>query len=254
MSAASPGTGRRGPLVDGIWLIANYAVPGAVGFVFLRLAATRFSLADVGLSTTLFATATLLGALARLGFDTTILRFLPGKTAREQGLVFTSFAAISVLVAMILSIGFAFLGHVFVAQLPTLTASPWMWATFCGIAISNAYSVLSDAFIISHEKARAVTLKNAVTTLLRLPWLALVPVVNGLRGILIAYLVSSVLSALVGTYLVREHARWKLGEIGVGGIEKEAIEFGIANYLGSIAAAIQVPLGGLLVLRMYGAE
>src|SRR2546422_2591737 len=138
MRASRNGTSRGGLIVEapymirirGLWarltgplarasgyLIATEIVAGALGLVFWIIAARRFTDADIGLAATLISSATFLATLSTLGFNISLVRFIP-----EGKLPVVRLINSAVTIASIVAVGVAVaFGASALAWLPALS-------------------------------------------------------------------------------------------------------------------------------------
>src|SRR2546428_4953760 len=99
------------------YLIATEIVAGALGLVFWIIAARRFTDADIGLAATLISSATFLATLSTLGFNISLVRFIP-----EGKLPVVRLINSAVTIASIVAVGVAVaFGASALAWLPALS-------------------------------------------------------------------------------------------------------------------------------------
>ncbi|HET7302433.1 MAG TPA: oligosaccharide flippase family protein [Candidatus Saccharimonadales bacterium] len=153
-------------------LLATGALAG-FGFVFWTIVAHAYSSSTVGVATTLLAVSSLVSLLGLAGFDTTLVRFLPG-AQNPQAHVRSSLTVVSVTSA-VLSAGCVFILPAVSSSLSFVTHHWWYGASFVFFTVITSLNTLTNAIFLAHKKALTILSINilfgAAKVVLPLLWI-----------------------------------------------------------------------------------
>ena len=129
----------------------EHGTPGRLGFVFWILVAHVFTAPEVGRATSLLSATTLIGYVALLGLNTTLVRYLPTSDHRDTlitvGLLLVgSFGAL-------LSLGYAFAAPVFASSIAFLAHRRLFVVGFALMAAGSAINLVTDSIFIAYRRA-----------------------------------------------------------------------------------------------------
>ncbi len=183
------------------YLIATEAVSAVLGLLFWAVAARWFADADVGVGAVLITSGTLLATLSTLGFNISLVRFLPERGTRVVRLINSS-VTIGVAVAIVLTVVFGLLAGRALPALAFLSGDPLLIAVFAFFTAVWTASVLFDSAFVGLGEAKYVFVRAIVYNALKIPLpLALVALVMVPFALFsawgVALLVSNALAALV---------------------------------------------------------
>jgi O-antigen/teichoic acid export membrane protein len=153
---ADTGMGRRfraDHLVsNSIYLLLNTVAMAALGLLFWLLCARLYSPAQIGAGTTLISASGLIGLASLLGFNATLVRFLPTSLRRNEhvntGLFLTGMAS------LVLAAGYVVALPWFAPQLGFVHDSVWMAVSFVLLTAGTALNQLTDAIFVAYRSAR----------------------------------------------------------------------------------------------------
>jgi len=143
---------RQNSLVsNAFFLMLSTFVVAASGFLFWVLVTKHFSAAAVGLATSLLSISNLLALLGLAGFDSAVVRFLPG-FKQKNDFINSSFIVVTV-ASLVIALGL-------VALLPRLSPSlsvlydPGAAIAFVFFTITTSLNILAGALFLAFKKAR----------------------------------------------------------------------------------------------------
>ena len=232
------------------WLFLNTALLAAFGFVFWSISARVFTTAQVGVATGLIAAVNLITSLALGGLEISLIRFLPA-SSRKQDLVNASLTWTAGL-AMVCGTGFIALQPLIAHRLGVVGRSPLigvLFVVFCAVATA---SYIVESVLIAHRSSRDVLLKNAFSSLLKLP-LPFVLVFAGAFGIFSAWMVSLCAAVLLALWLLNRRFRHRLALKGRFPATPGLLAFSLSNYLATLAEGLPDVVLPLIVLGLLGA-
>jgi O-antigen/teichoic acid export membrane protein len=177
------------------------------GFLFWALAARLYSVADVGIATALIASLGLVIVFSRLGFDMSLIRFMP---SHDHSKVFNSCLWITTMATVVVSI-------IYIAAIdlisPDIAVIRDYALLFILFAIVNNFTLITGNAFLSIRKADLRFFQNLIMGV-RLP-LLLPLVLMGSLGILFsfgfAYIVGAVFALLIirGYFTLSPHIDWE---------------------------------------------
>ncbi len=235
-----------------MFLILNSGLQAAAGFIFWILSAHFFSVADVGLATSLLSVAGIIGFVSLLGLNSTVVRFLPGSDNRN-GLITSSLFLVTVTAI--------FFGSVYLLIVPEISPrlsaivhQPLMAIGFVALATVGTLNLLTDSIFIGLREARFNVLVDGgiggVTKIIA----GIAVVGGGAFGLFFAATVGYVLAGIASVILLvvalsyRPKVRGSLKSI------EPLLRFSGANYLGNLFTLLPTFLLPLIVLDRVGAH
>ena len=241
---------------NALYLMATEAVGALLGLGFWAVAGRMFSDVDLGLGAVLITSGTSLAILSTLGFNISLVRFLPEQSANAVRLINSSVTiASAVAVALAIVVGVA--AGAFLPSLGFLTSNPALLALFALFTAVWTISLLFDAAFIGLGKAKYVLLRAVIYNLLKIPLPALVVSVVSAPfalfsgwgfGLLIANAVAAVFlfRRVIPVYRLRPD----LDRDVVGPM----VRYSVANHATNVIAAVPGLAFPLLVAAALGAQ
>ncbi|BEP13640.1 hypothetical protein acdb102_19510 [Acidothermaceae bacterium B102] len=235
---------------NSFFLMASTVVMGSFGLVFWTLASHTYTTSEVGLTTSLSASAMFLSTGSMLGLNTTLIRYLPRSLDRGR----LASAALSVALATSLAVGCGFAMWSWLSSSPAFGRSEraWLLCVFVVYVVSITVNGLLDSIFIASQCAQWVLLKNAIMSACR-PLLLVALTALGALGILSSISLAALLALVLGFLLVRSRLDIRL-TLQVSPEEVNASSrFAIANYVGSLFGIAPASLLPLIVVSRLGA-
>ena len=218
-------------------------ISAACGFFFWIIAARLYSVEEVGLATALISSLALVALFAALGFDSSIIRFLP---LEDKGKVIST--------SLIVTTGTSILaGGIFIALARILTPAMPLWQepgyslAFIMIAVLNSIAVNCGYIFVADRKAELYFLQNIMQAI-RIP--ALFPLTPlGVFGIFGSIGLGHLAAALFSLAKI---------QIGISQIRPQvdreflskSFRFSSLNYLSSLLYAAPTLIMPILVLSL----
>ncbi len=237
-----------------MYLIATEIVAGALGLAFWIIAARMFTDADIGIAAALISSATFLATLSTLGFNISLVRFIPEGKLPVIHLINTA-VTIGSIVAVLLAIAFGGAALAWLPPLGVLGASPSTLALFAFFTAVWTVSLVFDAAFIGLGAARYVLVRAVIYNVLKIGFpFALasalaVPIALfaawGL-GLLVANVTAA--TVLIRSVVPAFRLRPALDRAAVGAM----LRFSLANHATNVLGAAQGLLLPLIVLFALG--
>jgi O-antigen/teichoic acid export membrane protein len=139
-------------LQNSLFIMASTATMGALGFAFWVLCARLFDAQAVGVASSLVTAASLISYLALLGFNTTLIAFMP-RAAEPDREVSTGLNLV-VIVAVAVSLVYVAGAPLFAGELSVLHASALHVIGFVVLTAATAANLLTDSFFLAYRSAR----------------------------------------------------------------------------------------------------
>ncbi len=229
-------------------IMLSTLVAGVFGFGFWIIAARTISSYDVGLATAVIAAATMISALARIGLDVSLIRFIP-ESKNAAGL-YSNSVYIPIILSLLLSAIYLAGIEVFSPSLAFLRNGLFT-VMFITYIVTYSLNTTQNMLLVALRRADLQLLQN-LTLGARLPILFVVSslgVISILATINIAYLAS----VLIGLYLV-----YKLGIRPSRKIDwislKNTFKFSIGNYVATLFSIAPTTVVPLLIVNLLGPD
>lgn len=153
-------------LRNSVYLMASTGVLSLFGFLFWIITARLFSAEEVGFATTLISAMNLIATLSLVGFNASLVRFLPENT-RPNGMINAALAIVSV-TSLVLAAGFVAFIPFFSPKLAFMQSSILAIALFVVFCILSALNILTDAVFLAHRRAHFILIINTIFSASRL--------------------------------------------------------------------------------------
>lgn len=228
--------------MNSIYMMAGTAMVSGSGFFLWMIAARLYTDAQVGLATSLVAVIGFIMSLSILGFNYSIIRFLP-KSRNKNRLLSTSILIVGLASALCAVLFLRFLPlispqHAFMQQ------NPLMLFAFLFFAVAVAIDFATEAIFLALRQGKYIFIKNIGTLFLKLI-LPVLFVPFGAFGLFMAWAIA-ISSAVVisGIVLVKKFAfafKPSFKKINL----KQLMKFSFTNYIVSltgIAPALILPV------------
>ncbi|HEX4431540.1 MAG TPA: oligosaccharide flippase family protein [Frankiaceae bacterium] len=144
---------KADPLVsNSLYLLMNTVAMAALGLVFWLLCAKLYTPSEIGAGTTLISASGLIGLASLLGFNGTLVRYLPTSSRRDAhvntGLLLTGAASVGLAALYVIAVPW------FAPQLRFVHDSAWMAVSFILLTAGTAMNQLTDAIFVAYRSAR----------------------------------------------------------------------------------------------------
>ncbi|HVW44792.1 MAG TPA: oligosaccharide flippase family protein [Amycolatopsis sp.] len=238
----------QGMFADGLALSASAAISAVAGMVGWILAARLLPAADVGHASAFVSGMLLVAGIAELGLGPAILRWLPRSGSLLRRLLSRSYVIV---------LAGGLVGGVVFVLLPSgrevVAKFPGGIALFVVAAAAWTVFQFQDAVLTGLRRARWVPIENGLFALARLIVLVALAPLAGAQGLLLSWIVPTVLAVLVVTALVFRRVR-PPGEPGVLPDRREIVRLLAPTYPGTVCVVVLYNLIPLIMLHRFGAE
>lgn len=239
---------------NALYLVADMATTALLGFVFWIVVARFYSTADVGFATAIISAATFLATLSYLGFEASLIRFLPSAD-RPDKLLNTSFTLCGVVGLL--------LGTLFLLGLP-------LWSPALGFIRGNAVSCvvfiilvglltlsgLVGSSYVAQRQAKFTFFMGSASSVLRIPLVILLAGFFYSFGIVGAYALAIAIAVVIGVFafLPKVVTGYKILPELKTSLIKDVWRYSSANYVASLLFGASRWLLPLIVLNIVGPE
>jgi O-antigen/teichoic acid export membrane protein len=145
-------------------MVATVVLAG-FGFFFWLINARLFSVSSIGIATTLISVMNLIALLSLLGLDTTLVRFLPTSTQRNEK-INTALLLVST-ASIILSSGFVLFVKEISPNLSFIQDNTWYFSIFILSCVMNSLNVLTDSVFLAGKKTKYTLIVNVISSLVK---------------------------------------------------------------------------------------
>ena len=188
---------------NAIFLMANTAVLSLGGLLFWIIASHYYSTSNVGLSTALLSSVTIISFLSYLGFDTALIRFLP-RSASPNRKINTAFSLVGIL-SLLLAVIYTILLPYISPRLLFITSSILTTTLFVVFAFISSLNGITNIPFIAFRKAHFILTINVAFTVLRIGVLVVVPSL-GILGIILSQALATIVALLLTFYYLARYA------------------------------------------------
>lgn len=229
---------------NSVYLILSSLAAAGFGFIFWILAARLYSPEDVGLATAMISSAGIIGILAKLGFDQSIIRFFP---EMNKGKVFFSSLIVTSVASLLIGIIFLVGIDIWAPKLHILQQYPII---FLGVLFFQSLIGITGIAFIALRKGGFYLIQNILNGS-RIVFL--IPLVFlGALGIFSSLGIAFAITSLLPVYFLYKF------KIRLSGIDlkflRESFTFSAGTYLSGIFLLLPPVLFPLLILNILDAE
>ncbi|MBI5122777.1 oligosaccharide flippase family protein [Candidatus Roizmanbacteria bacterium] len=236
---------------NSIYMMASMAIMGVLGFVFWIVVARVFSTSSVGLATALISAMALISNFSLLGFNISLVRYLPKSAKRNEKInaVFFLVTGASIISSLIFIAGL----KLFSPQLAFLQTNYFYILTFIFFVIGASINTLIDSIFMAYRVAGNILIKNTIISILKLIF-PLLFIFLGSYGIFSAVSLATLISIifsfiiLLSKYNFIPSLRLNLNEV------KDMAKFSAGNYVASFLSQAPGLLLPILIINGHKAE
>ena len=252
------GEARKSLYRNAIYLMATSVVGQGLGFFFWLIVTRVYMKADVGFAVTLFSTISFVASLALLGFNVSLIRYLPDEPDPAEVLN----ASLTLVGIASLLLGLGFLGVIAVAglDLSFILENPAYPLAILGGILACAIGPVLDAAAVALRRADISLWRTVALGLLKIPIAVGIALTVssalgvGRFGVFVALVLSMGASALIGGVWLMPQAlrgyrpaiRRRFARL------RPMMRFAQGNYAASVVASAGVGLLPLLILETLG--
>ena len=153
-------------LRNSVYLMASTGVLSLFGFLFWVVNARLFSAEEVGFATTLISVMNLISMLSLVGFNASLVRFLPQN--RRPNEMISSALTIVMLTSLALAAGFVVFIPLLSPRLAFVQSSALTIGLFVLFSILSSLNTLTDSVFLAHRRAHFILIINSIFSASRL--------------------------------------------------------------------------------------
>jgi O-antigen/teichoic acid export membrane protein len=228
---------------NAIYIISTTILTAALGFFFWMVAARYYTSEEVGLASTSISTMMLLASIATLGFNISLVRFLPSSDRKMEMInsCLTISAAFAILVGAVFLLGL----DIWASKLQFLRDNILFPLLFILVTVVWVSSTIVDTVFISRRMAQYSLVRNSFFGLAKIP-LPIFLASLGAFGVFLAWGTSATLALLLGgIFLLRALPEYRIGVMVKRRLLNDMLHYSFWNYIASffqMAPALALPL------------
>jgi O-antigen/teichoic acid export membrane protein len=238
-------------LQNSVYIMLTTALMGLLGFAFWIISAHLFSARQIGLATALISATILISYSSLLGFNSTLVRFLPTSEHRDAEV---SMALICVgVAALITAIGYVLIVPSVVPQLGYLRANEGYACVFVVLTVCSGVNLITDSVFIALRSPQYNLLIDGViqsSVKLLLP-VALVGL--GFFGLYASTGLASAVAVVLSILFMWRAFEYRPRVENVGMVLRKTWGYGASSYLANLLNIVPILVLPLVVLKNLGA-
>ncbi len=239
---------------NAMYLIASMVVSSLLNLVFWVVVARFYSASDVGFGSAIISAASILVVLSFLGFDFSLIRFIPHADNPKKMIntTLTFCALVSLLFAAIFVSGL----NLWSPALGFVTESTIYSVVFILFVTLWTITGLVNPVFVAQRQARFVFLKESISSLLRIPLVILLALFFRSGGIVGAYGMATAVTVAITVFLFlpKVQADYKFRPTLDISLIKDTYKYSGANYMASLLCNALYWVLPLMVVNVLGAE
>jgi O-antigen/teichoic acid export membrane protein len=213
-------------------LFLNSSFSSVLGFIFWIMVTHSYSVYDVGIASVLISSTTLLSNFANLGFNISIIRFIPPSDNKKD--LINSCFTLSLIFAVIFAVIFILGKNIWASSLNSILCNIYLDIIFVFFVAILTLSSLQNTFFVSKRATIYCLLKDSLTGILKIAILPFL-VFLGALGIFFSWNLAVLVTFLIGMILVYRlqkdyHLRLKISR----NIMSEMFHFSMGNYFSGL--------------------
>ncbi len=234
-----------------IYVMASTGVMAILGFIFWIFVARVFSTENVGIATTLISVMALISNFSLLGFNVSLIRYLPKSSNRDDKInsVFILVILASIISTLIFLIGL----KAFSPHLSFLQTNLFYITTFTLFVIGSSLNIIIDSIFIAYRASGNIFVKNTILSLLKLlfPFLF---IFLGSYGIFTSVALAILISSLIGSTILLLKYDYHPAFAFNRDVVKEMAVFSGGNYIANFLSLAPTLILPLLIINRLSAE
>lgn len=218
---------------NSVYLMTTSLSTVGLGFFFWVIAARVYPPEEVGEASALISSMYLLSMLANLGFNISMIRFLPTNRS-DSSRIISSCITLSLIAAVVLSLVFL-AGRMFWA--PSLRSLDRLESMlfFIGVTLLVTVSALLTSTFVAGKKSSFHLVKETLMSVVKIP-LLFVFTGLGTLGIFTSWGIAVLFAVVIGFWLSSLLWKYKFG-LGVDPVIRSMLLFSAGNYIAQVMFA-----------------
>lgn len=223
-------------LKNALFMMMSQIINLSTGFFFWIIAARFYSASDIGMISALLSAMMLLGSISNLGFNTSIMLFLPSNH-EKAGKIINSCITVSSFASLLISLVFILGLRIWAPSLQPLLSDSKYIIYFLVITCASSISALISSAFVAGRRSSYQTLKDFSFGLVKIFPLPVLAALGGI-GIFLSWGTGVFLSIILGYALLpvvwKEYRPW----IALDPIINKMATISAGNYIAGIFSSI----------------
>ena len=239
---------------NAFYLMISTPIASLLGFFFWILVARFYSPDDVGLAAALISTANLLAVFSNLGFNFSLVKFLPD--ARNPSSLINSCLAVVFMASLFLATCFLLLLQILSPALLFVRDNVFIFLAFLIISVVWSISPLIDNIFVATRASKFVLARNTIFNTLKIPLAIYFLVFLGAFGIFTSWGIAMVIANILALiFFVRKSLP---GFRPAPALDKlilnDMLHFSLGNYAAQLLYIAPNLILPLMVVNLLGAQ
>lgn len=236
---------------NSIFLMLSTGIQAIFGFFFWLLSARLYTPQEIGIGSTLIAAATFIAYLSLLGFNSSLIRFLPKSDKRDKKI--NSSLVMVFLFGIFTSLTYIILLPFIAPEISFVSKSFLFSASFITLSAMGAANLLTDSIFVAYRSAKYNLIVYTVQSITKL-MLPVAFVVLGSFGIFASSGAAAGVALFLSLFFLAKNFQYKPKiEIDLATI-KPIWKFSYANYISNIFNILPTIIIPIIILNELGAE
>lgn len=236
---------------NSIFLMSNTIALSIIGFVFWTIATRTYKPADIGVASTIIAATGLLASVSYLGFDYSLIKYIPHSKnlASKLNTAFTLTGIVSIIAA----IAYLTIAPYTSENIAFINDSLKIIAIFILLILMTTWNGLTNIPFIALRVAQFAVLATIISGIVKIITIFLFRD-YGKSGILLSHTLALTISVVVSFIFIKRISNYSFRP----SLSRQEInitaKFSLANYFASIAGGIPFLVTPMVVLKYLGPE
>lgn len=241
---------RDSLLKNSVFLMTTSFITSVIGFFFWIIAARYYTPSDVGITSAIFSSISLISLVSSLGLSRAIIFYLPRYKHTDK--IISSCLTINISSSIIFSFIFISGLKIWSSELTSTLNDLGDVLIFLIISICVSISGLINAIFTAGRRSSFCMIKDSVNHLVKI--FPLFFLINfGAMGVIISLGIGSFLSIIIGFFLLYKVWRYKPG-LKLDPIVKNMAHFSAGNYISDILNNLPKLILPIMILNMISAK
>jgi len=242
----------RDPLLKNAYLLILSSITSAgSGFFFWLIVARLYSAEDVGLASAIISVQGLIAMLSLLGFDISLVRFLPERNDRAE--IINTCMTLSLITSILLTVVFIALVDFLSPSLIVLRENYILLFLFLVYTTVAPLTILQMVGIFAGLRRAEYSFIQTLVTITRI---GIAPFLTafGAVGIYASYSLTSLLAFIIGMIIISRILNYKPIPVVKREVLNDILHFALGNYLARIFEMLPTFILPIIVINVLGAE
>ncbi len=238
--------------LNAIYLIIDSNINTILGFIFAILLTHRFSVGDVGFYSAIVSAAGLLAVASRLGFDVSLIRFLP--ISNNPAIIINTCFTIGGFTSIIISLFFLYGLEYWSPALLFIRKDLILSILFILITLVSLIYGLCSNILVSRRFSKCIMIQDSINNIVKISVIYLVTSLK-LLGLIGTYTFALFIGLIIALIFVKKsNEDYKFGLMVDKEVIKKISKYSSLNYFISLLTTGQSLILPLLVINVLGSE